>query len=799
MVTIPVTIEFSVVGEGKVTSAFSSATAHTDKFNKSTKSAAAGAAGFRGKLDELAKSVRLIEGPLGGTAARLQTLVGIITRLNVVAATMVIAFAAIVAIVALMAPKFIAVRTEFDRIQNTLKSVTGSTSSARSEFENIIVVAQKYGLEIGATASQYAKLAAATRGTALAGAATRDIFQATAVASAALGLSSDQTAGILLAFQQMVSKGTVQAEELRGQLGERLPGAFRMAADAMGVTTQQLGKMLQGGKVLAEDLLPKLAQRMMEVYGPGAIEGANNLNSSINRLNTSWKLFLDALDRASGFTGKLKDYLTDIANLLDRIRRALPGSQIVDTGASVEIPPVPATTGGMPGIQDMGNVGANLRPYQNTKIVGDLKEINNQVKILTSTIGNNEYATPISLLDVVGIDNQIKKMEELTGVVKKYNLTKEEQYLYETHLRNLIEQPVVNKNGSISTLQEITKAYNGKIYLIPTIWGGKVYTTEEAYAHATEIGIEKFPSYNTEAEAKARYSQLHSQIDKDTIGVSKANNLFTSGVGGREASDYFRLQDEVNASLKKREDILSQINISADSLRLSMTDLLTPQEKYNAQMLVLEKTYGPGGISDNQELYTRGIKKLKDELYATDPILSKLSKGFDTFAEGVVSAMTTASSAMDGFKSVAKTVLTEILNAILQLTVFTPLKNAFLSAANSWATSSTGTQDSTALNAPVQTAQYGTSFDVPGIGGVDNKMVNLAMSPGEHVEVTPREQKNKSNGSPTWYVDMRGASDAAVAKLEQLVHSVNGSIEPRAVAAVYSASRTQPNLLNRRR
>ena len=44
----------------------------------------------------------------------------------------------------------------------------------------------------------------------------------------------------MLALAQMASKGTVQAEELRGQLGERLPGAFKIAAAAMGVTQAEL-------------------------------------------------------------------------------------------------------------------------------------------------------------------------------------------------------------------------------------------------------------------------------------------------------------------------------------------------------------------------------------------------------------------------------------------------------------------------------------------------------------------------------------------------------------------------------
>lgn len=54
------------------------------------------------------------------------------------------------------------------------------------------------------------------------------------MAGSALALSKDQMDGVFLALGQMISKGKVQAEELRGQLGERLPGAFDMAAKAMG-------------------------------------------------------------------------------------------------------------------------------------------------------------------------------------------------------------------------------------------------------------------------------------------------------------------------------------------------------------------------------------------------------------------------------------------------------------------------------------------------------------------------------------------------------------------------------------
>ena len=93
----------------------------------------------------------------------------------------------------------------------------------------------------------------------------------------------------------MISKGKVQAEELRGQLGERLPGAFQLAAKAMGMTTAQLDKFMADGKLTAEDLLPKLAKVMREDFGAAAEAASQGLQGAINRLSTEWTLFKSSL------------------------------------------------------------------------------------------------------------------------------------------------------------------------------------------------------------------------------------------------------------------------------------------------------------------------------------------------------------------------------------------------------------------------------------------------------------------------------------------------------------------------
>ena len=176
----------------------------------------------------------------------------------------------------------------FDRIQNSLKAATGSSEAAAREFNFVTKESERLGLSLETTAAEFSKLAAASRGTTLEGKATRDIFTAVSEAAVVLGLSAEQTGGALNAIQQIISKGTVSSEELRGQLGERLPGAFQIASRSIGVTTQELGKMLQKGEVIAGDFLPKFAKELAKTVSPQVIEAAKTLNASIYSRNTAF-------------------------------------------------------------------------------------------------------------------------------------------------------------------------------------------------------------------------------------------------------------------------------------------------------------------------------------------------------------------------------------------------------------------------------------------------------------------------------------------------------------------------------
>lgn len=178
-------------------------------------------------------------------------------------------------------------QAQTDKLRSSLGATFGQARVGQ-EIQYVREVTERLGLAFGSTASAYAKFAAAANGTALTGAQVRQIFESISAASTTFGLSQQEAEGALLAVSQMMSKGVVSAEELRGQLGERLPGAFNIAARAMGKTTAELGKMLETGQILAADFLPRFASELQRSLGDAPERAATQTQAAINRLSSAW-------------------------------------------------------------------------------------------------------------------------------------------------------------------------------------------------------------------------------------------------------------------------------------------------------------------------------------------------------------------------------------------------------------------------------------------------------------------------------------------------------------------------------
>ena len=148
--------------------------------------------------------------------------------------------------------------------------------------------AARLGIEFGVLSNEYAKFAVAADAANFSNDATRKIFLSVAEAARVNKLSIEDTSGVFLALQQIISKGKVSSEELRRQLGDRLPGAFNIFADAIGMTTAELDKALQQGEVFAtQDTLLKFADQLTDRFGAQLPQALQSVTTEIGKFQNN--------------------------------------------------------------------------------------------------------------------------------------------------------------------------------------------------------------------------------------------------------------------------------------------------------------------------------------------------------------------------------------------------------------------------------------------------------------------------------------------------------------------------------
>jgi len=203
----------------------------------------------------------------------------------------------------------------FQSMGNAIKFASDSSAHGEVSLQWLRDMSDKYGMPIEELTGGFKTFQGAMMDTKFTGDQVRDMFSQVSKGAVTMGLSAEDQQGVFLALGQIMGKGKVQAEELRGQIGERIPGAFKIAAKAMNMTTAELDKFMSDGKLMAEDFLPKFAAEMERTFGEGAEKNLDNMNASIVRAENSWTNYITALGNSQGIIKATTDLFSKGMNV----------------------------------------------------------------------------------------------------------------------------------------------------------------------------------------------------------------------------------------------------------------------------------------------------------------------------------------------------------------------------------------------------------------------------------------------------------------------------------------------------
>ncbi|AKH37340.1 MULTISPECIES: tape measure protein [Nitrosomonas] len=492
---------------------------------------------------------------------------------------------------------------DIEKLNNTLQVGLGSVDASNDAMQFLRETSNELGLDLRVSAEQFSRLAAAAKGTALEGQATRDIFEGISKASVSLSLSTDEASGALLAVQQMVSKGKVSLEELSGQLGERLPGALQIAARSMGMTTTELNALVSSGKLTAEELLPKLAAELEKTFGAQSQQAAQGLQAQINRFNTA----MFEMKVAIGNTG-LIDFLSSGIQLATRLANAMAGV----FGSSENLSAFDKHMAGVGSAENLSKIEKQkVKVEELRQKVADIADIKN-IPI------RGDFFFPQREFDQAREDYQ-NAIDDLYKMTISANKKIKESAVSTASSANKLTEDMVKRGQKIteSVISPSEKYAQTQKELNSLLKAGRI--TQETYNRALQKAQEEYTKTATVTKTSVSESQrfldaLIKEASQSGLTSTEIKRLEAAKLGVLDvAAPLIDKIEQENQALKAQQIQIDSITKNLQRYQQITESVLTDQEKYDRQVQILsEARNATDGTAISQETYNRALKQAEE-------------------------------------------------------------------------------------------------------------------------------------------------------------------------------------------
>lgn len=207
---------------------------------------------------------------------------------------------------------------ELERLVRSMSNLAGS--NAEGALASLRTEANRMGINFADSSTSLIAFMNAVQSSGAKGIDAVNVFKNVSGAVMLMGGSSEQVKGALTALQQMLSKGTVQAEELKGQLAEHLPGAMAIAAKAMNLTVAELSAAMKDGQVNAQIFVDAFNNQLAKDFGGAMSKFADSNQASLNRMSNAWSEFYQNVsDWTAGVAAGISKFVTP---MLEGVNRA---------------------------------------------------------------------------------------------------------------------------------------------------------------------------------------------------------------------------------------------------------------------------------------------------------------------------------------------------------------------------------------------------------------------------------------------------------------------------------------------
>jgi len=670
-----------------------------DKFK--AKAREAGRSGMEESLRRLADVSVLVSGPMSGLATRLQLISSLAGRVSIATAAMVTGLAAGAYAFVQLGKGAIEANKGFERIDMALTSLSGSSTIAAVQMANLMRTSDTAGTSFLSTAQMFTQLEAASAGTNLEGEATKKLFEQITFASTKMGLSQQDLEGALRAVSQIMSKGTVSAEELRGQLGDRIPGAVNIMAKALGVSTAKLGELMKKGQV-SSDALIKFGDELARRLGVDTTKAIDNTVAAENRLETALYRFNKALDESVGYSLVYKAALKGLVDVIDWFATNIDGvfktigAAAGAAAAGMALMYAPALISGLTAVLGLiRGLAVAMVTFTTATLANPLGAIAGLLvrlaivasgaavgyELMTAAIGDTASAHAGAIPEV---RQYIRAQEDMKYSIRDTTMEyiKQQEVMLQG-LKNQINQVRLSKQQAEKTLFSEEGGYTmdpitGQPMLDPTLQAAAAATLKQTEGQLQTLNA----SVRQASEDNAKLNEI---LKKQTeIEKKRSDGLsdFTEGTK-KSSSAVSNAMDQANDDIRKVQAALEMqglpkymqewarvqagINESIDQFRDKLVQAKVPLDVINA------KTAEYGTL----------LRKLKEGEYyiktttsSWEALSGVLSRGMDNAMSTMVDDIMNGVSAMETLRNVGKAVVADLLKTFLQLSIVNPLKNA---------------------------------------------------------------------------------------------------------------------------